>query len=175
MIFEEYVKENKEAFIKKVIYTANFLEVEPEHEMFVMWFESRLDHRAVNYQKGDSKDPFIRCKKRATGLIQFMPATSRMLGTTNLQLLQMSNVEQMEYVQRYLGMYKGKYTGWLDLYCSIFYPAAIGKPDTFRITTDIVAKQNPLFDINKDMDITKAEIRFALIKQIPEEYKHLFT
>lgn len=172
MIFEELIKENRDEFIKKVIKISEKLFVKPEHLMFLMWIETAhtLDHTIVNYQKGDSKDPDIRCKKRATGLIQFMPNTARFLGTTNEALRKMTNVEQLDYVYKHLSLNKDKYKDWLDLYCGIFWPAAVGKPDSYRITSDIVAKQNPLYDINKDKDIEKGEIRKALLKQIPVKY-----
>lgn len=164
MIFENLIKENRQAFIAKVIEVATYLRVKPEHLMFLMWFETghTLNHRIQN-------------RIGATGLIQFMPQTARFLGTTTDQLVMMTNVEQLEYVKKHLGMFRGKYHDWVDLYCGIFWPAAVGKPDSFRITSDIVAKQNPLFDINKDGDIEKAEIRTALLKQIPSEYKMYFV
>lgn len=164
MIFENLIKENRQAFIAKVIEVSAYLRVKPEHLMFLMWFETghTLDHRIQN-------------RIGATGLIQFMPETARFLGTTTAQLVQMSNVEQMEYVKKHLGLFRGRYRDWVDLYCGIFWPAAVGKPDSFRITSDIVAKQNPLFDTNKDGDIEKAEIRSALLKQIPQEYKMYFV
>lgn len=164
MIFENLIKENKKEFIDAVISVASFLQVKPEHLMFLMWFETghTLNHRIQN-------------SIGATGLIQFMQATALGLGTTTAQLKAMSNVEQMKYVQKHLAPYRGKYRDYVDLYCGIFWPAAVGKPDTFRITQDIVAKQNPLFDINKDGDIEKAEIRTALLKQIPQEYKMYFV
>jgi hypothetical protein len=37
---------------------------------------------------------------------------------------------------------------WIDVYLAVFYPAAMGNPN-YVITPDIVAKQNPGFDINK--------------------------
>jgi hypothetical protein len=164
MIFENLIKENKEAFINKVIEVATYLGVKPEHLMFLMWFETghTLNHRIQN-------------SIGATGLIQFMPHTALYLGTTTEALRNMTNVEQMKYVQKHLSSFIGKYKDYVDLYCGIFWPAAVGKPDSFRITSDIVAKQNPLFDINKDTDIEKSEIRKALYKQIPDEYKHLFN
>lgn len=164
MIFENLIKENRQAFIAKVIEVSAYLRVKPEHLMFLMWFETghTLNHRTQN-------------RIGATGLIQFMPQTARFLGTTTDQLKSMTNVEQMEYVKKHLGVYRGRYRDWVDLYCGIFWPAAVGKPDSFRITSDIVAKQNPLFDINKDGDIEKAEIRTALLKQIPQEYKMYFV
>jgi hypothetical protein len=163
MIFEELITENRQQFIRAVRDTASYLGVKPEHLMFLMWFETghTLNHRTQN-------------KIGATGLIQFMPATARGLGTTTDKLKMMSNFEQMEYVKRHLSPYRGKYRDYVDLYCGIFWPAAVGKPDSYRITPDIVALQNPLFDINKDRDIEKAEIRRALLKQIPEKYKMYF-
>jgi hypothetical protein len=163
MIFEELIQENKDAFIIKVYQVALYLGVKPEHLMFLMWFET-----------GHTLNSHIQNSIGAIGLIQFMPATARFLGTTTEALKVMSNVEQMDYVQKHLGIFRGKYKDWVDLYCGIFWPAAVGKPDTFRITSDIVAKENPLFDINKDGEIEKSEIRTALLKQIPEEYKQYF-
>ncbi len=163
MIFEDLIKENRAAFIARVVMISFRLHIKPEWLMFLMWFETghTLNHRIQN-------------KIGATGLIQFMPQTARGLGTTVDALKNMSNVEQLEYVERHLTMFKGKYRNWLDLYCAIFWPAAVGKPDTYRITSDMVAKQNPLFDINKDGDIEKSEIRKALLKQIPHKYEEYF-
>jgi hypothetical protein len=164
MIFEELIKENRLNFIRKVEEVAEYLVVKPEWLMFLMWFETAhtLDSRIQN-------------SIGATGLIQFMPHTAEWLGTTTQDLKEMSNVDQMEYVKKHLGVFRGKFKDWVDLYCGIFYPAAVGKPDDYRITSDIIAKQNPLFDINKDTDIEKSEIRAALLKQIPEEYKVYFV
>ncbi|WP_352421003.1 hypothetical protein [Proteiniphilum sp.] len=103
-----------------------------------------------------------------------MPATARSLGTTTGQLRRMSNVEQLDWVRRYLAPYRGKMGNWLDVYCAVFWPAAIGKPDDYVITSDKVARQNPALDINKDLDIHKWEIREALQRSIPRQYKHLF-
>jgi hypothetical protein len=164
MIFDELIKENKDAFIAKVISVSKYLGVKPEWLMFLMWFETghTLNHKIQN-------------SIGATGLIQFMPKTAIGLGTTVDKLKTMSNVEQMNYVQKYLARFKGKYKDWVDLYCAIFWPVAVGQPDDFKITNDLVAKQNPIFDINKDTDIQKSEIRMALIRQIPEKYKQHFV
>ena len=162
MIFETLIKENRTAFVAKVIDIAAWLMVKPEWLMFVMWFETArtLNHRTQN-------------SIGATGLIQFMPRTAIALGTTTDALVKMSNVEQLDYVNKHLKPFRGKLTSLIDLYCAVFWPAAVGKPDTYTISSDTVARQNPLFDINKDTDITKAEIKQALFKQIPPEYKHL--
>jgi hypothetical protein len=163
MIFEDLIKENKSAFLTKVYRVAIFLGVDPNHLMFLMWFET-----------GHTLDSHCQNSIGATGLIQFLPSTARFLGTTTEALKTMTNVQQMDYVQKHLGIFKGRYKDFVDLYCGIFWPAAVGKPDSYKITSDIVAKQNPLFDIDKDGDIEKFEIRVALLKQIPAEYKQYF-
>ena len=164
MIFEHLIKENKNAFIGKVKEICRYLVIDPDWLMLVMWFETArtFDHRIVNKVSG------------ATGLIQFMPSTARSLGTTTEALKNMSNIEQLDYVKRYLAPYAGKMKNWLDVYCAVFYPVLIEKPDDYVITSDMIAKQNPVFDLNKDLDIHKYEIRQALQKSIPQEYKHLF-
>ena len=165
LIFEDLIIENKIAFIAKVKSVATYLGVNPNFLLFLMWFETAhtLNSRIQNKTTG------------ATGLIQFMPATARFLGTTTDELKRMPNFQQMDYVQKHLGLFKGKYKDFVDLYCGIFWPAAVGKPDSYRITSAIVAKQNPIFDIDKDNDIEKSEIRMALLKQVPSEYYSLFT
>lgn len=162
MIFEEYVKENKERFISKVKEISELLSINPEWLMFTMWFESRLKANAINP------------KSMAVGLIQFMPSTAKALGTSTDGLLKMSNIEQLDYVYKYLKPYKGRMKSWIDVYLAVFYPAAIGKGDDYVIKSDLVAKQNPIFDINKDLDISVAEIKKVLQEHIPKEYRYLF-
>ena len=164
MIFEHLINENREAFTGKVKEICAYLGINPDWLMLVMWFETArtLNHRIVNKSSG------------ATGLIQFMPATARSLGTTTQQLKQMTNVEQLDYVKRYLSPYRTKMKDWFDAYCAVFWPAAIGKPDDYVIKSDTVARQNPALDLNKDLDIHKREIRQALLKSIPKQYKPLF-
>lgn len=75
----------------------------------------------------------------AVGLIQFMPNTARMLGTSTAALARMSPITQMQYVQQYLDRVR---TGnWVDgtagarttpvtldtpqaVYMAVFFPAA---------------------------------------------------
>jgi hypothetical protein len=158
MNFEEYIKENREEFTEKVNSISSELGIEANWLMFVMWFESKLNPQAVNPISG------------AQGLIQFMPSTARSLGTTTDVLKRMNNVQQLDYVLAYLRPYKGKMKRWIDVYLAVFYPKAMGNPN-FVITSDIVAKQNKVFDLNGDLDITVKEIETALRKSMPEKYK----
>lgn len=163
MMFENFIRENRDTFIRKVNDIATMLSIKPEWLMFVMYFESRLNHKAVN--------PIT----KAAGLIQFMPLTAHSLGTTTDELLKMSNVEQLDFVYKYLKPYKGRMIRWIDVYLAVFYPAAMGKGDDYVIKNDLVARQNPIFDINKDLDISVSEIKKALQKHIPNEYRYLFS
>ena len=162
MYFKEFVKNNREDFLIKVQKIAYELGIDANWLMFVMYFESRLWEQAVN--------PI----SNATGLIQFMPRTAIALGTTVQALIRMSNIQQLDYVLKYLKPHKGKMKSWIDVYLAVFYPVAIGKPESWRITSDIVAKQNPIFDLNKDLDIEISEIKTALRKHIPAKYKDSF-
>lgn len=104
----------------------------------------------------------------ATGLIQFMPATARGLGTTTEALANMSRVEQLQYVDKYLegkGIEGGSFD---DLYMAILFPVAVGKADNFVLfgqgatvpgygPGSAAYSQNSGLDINNDGSITKAE------------------
>ena len=158
MYFEEYVQGNTKAFTNKVEDICCELQIRPNWLMFVMWFESKLNPQAVNPISG------------ATGLIQFMPSTARGLGTTTAVLKRMSNVQQLDYVLAYLRPYKGRMRTWVDVYLAVFYPRAMGNPN-FVITSDIVAKQNKIFDLNKDLDISVKEIETVLRNKIPVKYR----
>lgn len=154
-MFEECLKENKSWFIWKVGEIASVLSIKPDWLMVVMYFESKLNSKAVNPLSG------------ATGLIQFMPSTAQNLGTTTDELKQMSNVEQLDFVYKYLKPYKGKMKSWIDVYLAVFYPVAMGKGDDYKITNAKVVDQNNGFDINKDGTITVSEIKKKIIQTIP--------
>ena len=168
MIFDNLLTENKDAFVSKVNDIATFIGIKPEWLMFVMWFESRLNSHVQNKTSG------------ATGLIQFMPSTAHSLGTTTDALAAMTSIQQLDYVQKYFTPYKGKIKAFTDTYLVVFFPAAIGQPDSYVIETknlhaSLIAKQNPIFDVNKDGIITKSEIKQRLIGMVPDGFKALFT
>lgn len=152
MLFANKVTTNKAAFLQKVIEIAADLNCDPDFLMWVMWYESKLNPQAVNSISG------------ATGLIQFMPTTAIGLGTTTAALLQMSNLQQLEYVKKYYLPYKNRIKTFEDAYIITFFPAALGKPDSYVLKTNklsaaLIAKQNKPFDLNKDGQITAGELR----------------
>lgn len=143
---------------------AQRLSINVDHLMAVMWSESRLNPQAQNPQGG------------ATGLIQFMPATARGLGTSCSALLAMSGVEQLTYVEKFFRPYASRCHTVEDLYLACFFPVAIGKPDTYTLQTStlsaaLIARQNPIFDLNKDGKITVAEFRQHLKTRFPNEVR----
>lgn len=155
MILEEYVNQNRPQFIDKVRHISEKLKILPEQLMAVMWFESKIDPKAQNSMSG------------ATGLIQFMPSTAISMGTTTNRLLQMSNVEQLDFVYEYLRPYRGRMNTVEDVYLAVFYPAAIGKPDDYQIGSNVVASQNPIFDLNNDNQIQKYEVKQKFLAALP--------
>ena len=97
----------------------------------------------------------------AVGLIQFMPATARGLGTSTEALARMSAVEQLDLVRMYFKPYAGRLHTLSDVYMAILWPKAIGKPEGYVLwskgTSPTTYRQNSGLDVNGDHDITKAE------------------
>ncbi|MDD3108471.1 MAG: transglycosylase SLT domain-containing protein [Alistipes sp.] len=158
MLYEEKVTPE---FVRCVDRVAQHLGVDPSHLMAIMWSESRLNPTARNPVGG------------AVGLIQFMPATAKALGTSSQALLQMSAVEQMVYVERFFRPYAQRCRGFEELYLACFFPVAIGKPDTYilqtsRLSAALIAQQNPGFDLNRDQQITVGEFKQHLRRRFPK-------
>jgi hypothetical protein len=135
------------------------LRIDPNWLMAVMYLESGIDHRAINPYSG------------ATGLIQFMPKTAVKLGTSTDSLLQMSNVEQLDFVFCYLQPYKGKIKSFTDLYLSVFFRQLSVNLQTLCLKTKtlpaaLIARQNKGYDLNGNFEISKQEVETAILKRI---------
>ena len=132
---------------------------------------SEADLMAVmSFETGGTFDPSVinAAGSGARGLIQFMPSTARGLGTTTEALAQMSRVEQMQYVEKYLSNKNLRGKGLSDIYMGVLFPAAVGQPDDFVLfgngaTTrgygagSKAYAQNKGLDSNGDGSVTKAE------------------
>lgn len=124
----------------------------------------------IAFETGGTFDPAVvnHAGSGATGLIQFMAATAKSLGTTTAALAAMTFTEQLEYVVKYFRWFKTKLDTLEKLYCAVFWPAAIDKPDDYVVGTvgSAVYRQNAGFDLsgNKDGKITRAEICAAVRK-----------
>lgn len=119
---------------------AQRLGLDPNYIGAVMSLESGFDPSATNPHGG------------ATGLIQFMPDTATMLGTTTSALRGMSAVQQLRYVEAY---YKRVGRGIRpdvagDYYMATFMPSFIGS----SADTVIASAGEPVYDENKILDAT---------------------
>jgi hypothetical protein len=154
------VKKNQSKFEAVVKEIARKLGANPDDLMAVMYIESN-----INSERENTSYPFK--NGYATGLIQFTPDTAISLGTTTQDLKQMSNYNQLLYVLQYLLPYKGKLKNVYDVYSAVFFPAAIGKPDNYifetsKLSASKVARNNPIFDLNKDSKINMKEFKAAI-------------
>ncbi|MEO0015069.1 MAG: hypothetical protein RLZZ535_3458, partial [Cyanobacteriota bacterium] len=96
------------SFASKTKDIANRLGIDPHALMTIMLFESA---GTLNPKK---QGPEVKNKKgvsqgRGRGLIQFMPATARGLGTSDSALAAMSDVEQLDWVEKYFAQFKGDF------------------------------------------------------------------
>jgi hypothetical protein len=154
--------EDAKNFNTKVVDIAKDLDTDPSHLLQVMKFETGgTMSSTVKNQAGSG----------ATGLIQFMPATAK--GLTGAEskeaaikiLEDMTPVEQLDYVKKYLAPFKGKLNSLEDVYMAVLYPKAVGKDADYTLfrrgeegTKEYTAYwQNRGLDINKDGVITKLE------------------
>jgi len=163
LIFSNKVSEE---FQSKVIKISDNLGINPNHLMACMAFESAGTFSAsVKNQAGSS----------GTGLIQFMASTAKSLGTTTKDLAQMSEVEQLDYVEKYFQDYKGKLKTVDDLYMSILYPKAVGKENDFVLfsTGTKAYEQNAGLDADGSGDVTKQEASAGVRSLLEKGQKQL--
>lgn len=128
----------------------------------------KMDSNGANYmmacmawETGETFSPKILngAGSGSTGLIQFMPKTAIGLGTTVEELAKMSAEDQLVYVEKHFKPFKGKLKTLADVYSTIIYPKAVGKPDDYVLFSGgtIAYRQNMGIDINKDGKCTKEE------------------
>ena len=136
-------------FKARICQISDILQCDPSHLMAAMAFETgeTFSPKKTNKDSG------------ATGLIQFIPKTAMNLGTSTNQLAEMSAETQLTYVQKYLQRYKGLMKSLSDVYMTILWPAAVGRPEStviFKAPSNAYT-QNKGLDINRDGSVTKGE------------------
>ena len=96
----------------------------------------------------------------AVGLIQFLPATAKKMGTTVDALRGMNIQSQMDYVGQYFTPYRNRIKNLHDMYMGIFYPKGIGKDDSFVVFKEGGKGylENAGFDTSHTGTITRADI-----------------
>ena len=135
----------------------------------------------MDFETGGSFDPAQEnlAGSGAVGLIQFMPSTAEGLGTSTEELAAMTRTEQLEYVDKFLeenytGRMDGKEGDVSDLYMSVLFPAAVGKPDDFVLFGEGAMNDkfveryeaNKGLDLNKDGSITKGEAASKVVDKL---------
>ncbi len=141
-------------FKSEVISISEYLACYPSHLTSAMAFET-----------GETFSPSIQNKvSGATGLIQFMPNTALSLGTSTSALGQMTAVEQLEYVRKYLVPFRKQMKSLSDVYMTILWPKAVGKPEAYVIFKfpSKAYQQNKGLDANKDDQVTKGEAAYKV-------------
>lgn len=122
----------------------------------------------MDFETGGTFDPAEenQAGSGATGLIQFMPDTAAGLGTSTSALAQMSRVEQMQWVEKYLSPYSGQMRSVDDVYLAVFFPAAVGQADDW-VLPGWAYDQNSGFDVDGSGTITKREITAKIRERVP--------
>ena len=164
LLFEEKVTQNRTAFIARVKQLAKTFNANPN------WFMALFNSETGGTFKADT---YNRSGSGAVGLIQFMPRTAQDLGATTSFLASLSNVAQLDWVEKYIrrqlaniGLMAIK--DYDDLYLLVFYPVAVGKPDAYTIPlSGIGYRQNAGIDVNKDGVITVADFKAFIRSKIP--------
>lgn len=147
-----------QAFLNRVKQIAQRINCDYRDLLGVMNSESGLKSNVQNKNGG------------ASGLIQFMPATARALGTTTNALRDMTPIQQLDYVEKFylkniqtFGM-QGKRLSAGDLYTLTFMPAKV-KGEVLCQAGSKEYAANKGLDANKDGKITKTELGNRVISK----------
>lgn len=152
-----------EEFRAKVRQIAKSLRLDPNWLMAVMAFETGRTFSPSVKNPGSS----------ATGLIQFVSNTAIGLGTTIAKLSRMTDIQQLDYVEKYFAQYNKRIAGLGDAYMAVLWPKAIGRPDSYvmweRDSGPYQAqyRANNKLDINNDGRITRGEA----VSRVNEAYR----
>ena len=167
----KHVTRDKE-FVSAVEKLSTELKIPVNYLWAVMGFETGGTYNPAEYNKGP--DGTKESGSKAVGLIQFMPATLKEWGVTTEQAAKMTRVEQLELVKKHLKRWTRPGDDFRDVYMSILFPVAAGKPNDYVLFTkgtkekpNISYNQNIGLDKNKDGTITKEEAASSILQYLP--------
>jgi peptidoglycan hydrolase-like protein with peptidoglycan-binding domain len=143
-----------DTFKNKLVEVANALGINPD------WLAT-----VISFETGGTFSPSIQNPySNATGLIQFMPSTAKGLQTTIDALKSMTDVQQLDYVYKYLSAWKGRMHNLDDVYLAIFMPTQMGKSSSSVVASEgsKVYEQNSGFDRDKKGYFTVGDITSAV-------------
>lgn len=156
LLFQDRVPQE---VISKIIERSSRLPIDENWFMFLSDFESGLDAYRVNPYSCRSYIQF--CADFSGGDYKTIKGKryyfSEMEKMTPVQLIDLS----FDYLEEQQDIH-GRFSTYHDLYFSILFPIAIGKPDDYVLNT----KSNPIFDINKNGSITVGEVKQFLDNRV---------
>ena len=154
---------------ERILLTGRDFEFEPD------WLAS-----CIAFETIETFSPTVRPRRRdgtlvssAVGLIQFLEATARGLGTSTAALAAMSAEKQFDFVWLYFRnsiRAHGPVASLEDCYMHIHWPKAVGKPlsSTMYVKGTSAYAANAGLDTDRDSIVTKAEagalVRAKLLK-----------
>lgn len=126
------------------------------------WTEDHADWlmACMAFETGRTFSPSVKNPhSSATGLIQFMAATARGLGTSTAALARMTAVEQLDWVKRYFEPTAQRIRSLEDMYMAILWPKGIGQPLEYVLwkTNTRSYAVNKGLDLDRDGDVEKQE------------------
>lgn len=151
-----------QSFLNKVKQVAQRIGCNYKDLLAVMNSESGLNSRAQNKKGG------------AAGLIQFMPATARALGTTTDALRDMTPEQQLDYVEKFYLMNRKNYVksnrplSAGDLYTLTFLPAYVNQ-EVLTTQGHKFYEANRGLDVNGDGQITKTDLAQRVARKQVDE------
>jgi hypothetical protein len=155
-------------FMQKVTEVAEKYQLKVDDLLALMYKESGLNPKAQNKTHPFKETEAIINGKKvkvpagyATGLIQFIPETAMTLGTTTDALMNMSRVEQMEYVDKFLALVNAKGSNAGELRAKTFLPSRADQ-DVLARKGEIYYDKNAALDVNEDGVITKEDLAKTL-------------
>lgn len=121
----EGLKKTTPEFQRKLVEVADRRGLNPGYLAAVIRFESQYDPQAVNPHSG------------ATGLIQWLASSAKVVGTTHAELMDMSATEQLDYVERWYELHdpNKRIETPEDHYLAVFAPSYMFKPPGTPIFT----------------------------------------
>ncbi|MBL1311282.1 MULTISPECIES: baseplate hub protein [unclassified Pseudomonas] len=134
-----------QAFRVKVREICERMSFDPNWLMAVMGFETGYTFSPAARNPGST----------ATGLIQFLEASAREVGTSTAQLARMTAVRQLDYVEAYYKPYSGRIRNLGDAYLAVLWPAAVGRPDSYVMWERDTGPYQREYAANSGLDINR--------------------
>lgn len=111
-------------FRKKVMDISKRLGIDPNNFMAAMAHETggTFDPKCGTFKKHKNEK-----KEGYVGLIQIGKDAAKSIGITRTELFKMNQLDQLDYVEKYLAKKKGKLNTLTDFYLAILFPVDCGK------------------------------------------------